>query len=74
MHLRIACPSAGAAAHDGRYGGVAARDIEAGSRAGMKTLVELFGYIGADEQPERLGADGMIAQPADLLDWITAHD
>lgn len=69
-----ACHLAGSAAHECVYVGDAARDIEAGKRAGMKTLVALFGYIGADEQPDNWGADGMIAHPAELLDWITAHD
>lgn len=69
-----ACHLAGSEAHQCLYVGDAARDIEAGKRAGMKTLVALFGYIGADEQPDRWGADGMIAHPAELLDWITAHD
>ncbi|MDA1108015.1 MAG: phosphoglycolate phosphatase [Proteobacteria bacterium] len=69
-----ACQLAGSEAHQCLYIGDAARDIEAGRRAGMKTLVALFGYIGEDEQPDSWGADGMIAHPADLLDWITAHD
>ena len=69
-----ACQLAGSEAHQCLYVGDAARDIEAGRRAGMKTLVALFGYIGEDEQPDSWGADGMIAHPAELLDWITAHD
>ncbi|MDP1708003.1 MAG: phosphoglycolate phosphatase [Gammaproteobacteria bacterium] len=69
-----ACHLAGSDAHQCLYVGDAARDIEAGRRAGMKTLVALFGYIGEDEQPDSWGADGMIAHPAELLDWITAHD
>ncbi|MDO9371078.1 MAG: phosphoglycolate phosphatase [Gammaproteobacteria bacterium] len=69
-----ACHLAGSEAYQCLYVGDAARDIEAGRRAGMKTLVALFGYIGEDEQPASWGADGMIAHPAELLDWITAHD
>lgn len=69
-----ACQLAGSEAQQCLYLGDAARDIEAGKRAGMKTLVALFGYIGEDEQPANWGADGMIAHPAELLDWITAHD
>jgi phosphoglycolate phosphatase len=52
------------------YVGDAARDIEAGRAAGMKTLVALFGYIGPNEQPESWGADGMIRTPSDILDWL----
>ncbi len=69
-----ACRLAGSEAHQCLYVGDAARDIEAGKRAGMKTLVALFGYIGEDEQPASWGADGMIAHPAELLDWIMTHD
>jgi N-acetyl-D-muramate 6-phosphate phosphatase len=52
------------------YVGDAARDIEAGRAAGMKTLVALFGYIGEHDQPATWGADGMIQTPADILEWI----
>lgn len=52
------------------YVGDAERDIEAGRRAGMKTLVALFGYIGEDDQPERWQADGMIRHPLEILQFI----
>lgn len=69
-----ACQLAGSEAQQCVYLGDAARDIEAGRAAGMRTLVALFGYIGEDEQPDSWGADGMIAHPAELLDWMTSHD
>lgn len=53
------------------YVGDAARDIEAGQRAGMRTLVALYGYISEEEMPSQWGATGMIKQPVDLLSWIT---
>jgi len=49
------------------YLGDAARDIEAGKLAGMKTAAALFGYIGAQDQPADWQADYMIAHPMDLL-------
>ena len=52
------------------YVGDAARDIEAGKSAGMKTLVALFGYIGIHDEPQSWGADGMINSPAEILQWI----
>ncbi|MCC6301480.1 MAG: phosphoglycolate phosphatase [Gammaproteobacteria bacterium] len=55
------------------YIGDARRDIEAGRAAGMKTLVAMFGYLGEDDQPHEWDADGMIADPLDILDWIGAH-
>ena len=68
-----ACNLAGSEAQQCLYVGDAANDIKAGKRAGMKTLVALFGYIPKHEQPHNWGADGMIAQPLDLLDWLDTH-
>ena len=52
------------------YIGDAARDIEAGNRAGATTLVALFGYIGAKDRPRDWGAQGTIEHPLDILDWL----
>ncbi len=52
------------------YVGDAERDIVAGKAAGARTLVALFGYLGEEEAPETWGADGLIADPLDVLDWI----
>jgi phosphoglycolate phosphatase len=65
-----ACRLAGRVPRDCLYVGDAARDIEAGKAAGMRTLVALFGYIGRDEHPETWGADGLIEKPEDVLDWL----
>lgn len=64
-----ACHLAGSEAEECVYIGDAERDIEAGRRAGMQTLVALFGYIGEDEQPEHWGASGMIHKPVDIIEW-----
>lgn len=55
------------------YVGDAPRDIEAGNRAGMRTLVARYGYLSEQDRPEQWGANGSIDAPADLLDWIDAH-
>lgn len=68
--LLHACKLAGSRPHECLYVGDAARDIEAGRAAGMKTLVALFGYIGAQDQPDTWGADGLIRTPGDTLDWL----
>ena len=68
--LLHACKLAGSRPHECLYIGDAARDIEAGRAAGMKTLVALFGYIGAQDQPDTWGADGLIRAPGDALDWL----
>lgn len=65
-----ACQLSGTDASTSVYVGDAQRDIEAGRRAGMKTLVALFGYIGADENPANWGADALLREPADLLHWL----
>lgn len=65
-----ACRLAGSRPQECLYIGDAARDIEAGKAAGMKTLVALFGYIGANDHPETWGADGMIRHPSEILDWL----
>lgn len=52
------------------YIGDAARDIEAGRRVGMKTLVARYGYIGPDDDPETWGADGYIDHPSEILRWV----
>ncbi len=52
------------------YIGDAARDIEAGKRAGMATLAALYGYIAADENIGTWGADDALETPGELLAWI----
>jgi phosphoglycolate phosphatase len=52
------------------YIGDAAKDVEAGRRAGMATLAALYGYLAADDEPLGWGADGCLARPLDLLAWL----
>lgn len=68
--MLLACAQAGSRAEQCLYVGDAKRDIEAGRRAGMRTLAALFGYIGADDRPEDWGADGMVRRPHDILNWL----
>lgn len=70
--MLLACGQAGSRPAQCLYVGDAERDIEAGRRAGMRTLVALFGYISQTEQPERWGADGLIRAPREVLDWLGA--
>jgi len=49
------------------YVGDAERDIAAGNRAGMTTILAEFGYIGASDQPELWQADAAIQSLADLI-------
>jgi len=52
------------------YVGDAQRDIQAGTRAGMTTLVALFGYLNVTDDPASWGATGMIEAPGDIIGWI----
>ena len=55
--LLHACDIAGVDAYRSIYVGDAARDIEAGLRAGMATIAAGYGYITEDDDPREWGAD-----------------
>ena len=67
------CQLAGSKAAQCVYIGDAQRDIEAGNRAGMKTIVALFGYIGANDAPHDWQADVLLNSPKDIADWIAEN-
>jgi N-acetyl-D-muramate 6-phosphate phosphatase len=68
--MLLACQRAGSAPAQCLYVGDAERDIAAGRNAGMRTAVALFGYLDAQDTPDRWGADTLIAHPLELLAWI----
>jgi len=72
--LLHACARLGAAPQRSLYVGDAERDVQAGNRAGMRTLVAGFGYLGAEDRPEEWGADGFLERPGDLFAWLSASD
>ncbi len=55
--LLLACHIAGVDACRSIYIGDAARDIEAGLRAGTATVAAAYGYITDDDDPRKWGAD-----------------
>ncbi len=61
---------AGSKAIECVYVGDAERDIEAGKRAGMQTLIARYGYIQESDDPDLWQADGSIDRPAALIEWI----
>lgn len=69
-----ACELAGSRPVECLYVGDASRDIEAGRAAGMGTLIALYGYIDEHERPETWGADAIIHEPREILDWILAAE
>jgi len=52
------------------YVGDAQRDIEAGNRANMKTLIASYGYIDEIQKPIEWEADGVVEHPTDIIEWI----
>lgn len=52
------------------YVGDAARDVEAAVAARMPALVALWGYLGVTDQPQTWGARGLVASPAQILDYL----
>jgi len=52
------------------YVGDAERDIEAGKKAGMRTLAALYGYIQEEDDIYQWGADAVIDKPEDILTWL----
>lgn len=67
------CQLANSSAQHCVYVGDAQRDIEAGKRAGMRTLVALFGYIGEMDYPEQWQADALLSTPKDIVAWIAKN-
>ncbi len=70
--LWYACERVGVAPGRSLYVGDAERDVQAGNRAGLVTLVAGFGYLSGEDRPEDWGADGFLERPADLLGWLGA--
>ena len=52
------------------YVGDDLRDVQAGRAAGMATVVAAWGYLGDGEPIEAWGADRIVQDPADLLNWL----
>ena len=71
--LLHACRDIGSDPANCVYVGDARRDIEAARRAGMPSLVAMFGYLMDGDRPDQWGADALIEQPSGILDWIGEH-
>ena len=68
--LLHACEIAAVAPADSIYVGDAARDIEAGSRAGMATVAATYGYIVSTDEPRHWGADEYASDPGELAQIV----
>ncbi|RUO65357.1 phosphoglycolate phosphatase [Pseudidiomarina planktonica] len=65
--LMHAAQALSVAASDCWYVGDAERDIEAGRRAGMRTILAEYGYIHANDEPHKWQADHHISAPNELI-------
>ena len=52
------------------YVGDAARDIEAGRKAGMHTVGALYGYVTAEDDPHAWGADTLVQSSPELASFL----
>ena len=52
------------------YIGDAERDIEAGRRAGMRTLIAEYGYLSEQDSIHEWQADGTVQNALEILDWV----
>lgn len=68
------CHLAGSEAPQCLYIGDAQRDIEAGRRAGLQTIVALFGYIGEHDDPHTWQADILLNTPHEIESWILRYN
>ncbi|OGT31632.1 MAG: phosphoglycolate phosphatase [Gammaproteobacteria bacterium RBG_16_51_14] len=72
--MLYACQLLGCKPSHTLYVGDAQRDIEAGQRAGMHTLVAMYGYIAEEEDPAVWGADGFVYNPFEIIAWVRNHN
>ncbi|GAB3287618.1 HAD family hydrolase [Parahaliea aestuarii] len=68
--LYLACRQLGCSPARTIYIGDHRRDIEAGRRAGMRTIAALYGYIEADDDPGSWGANASVACSTELQGLI----
>lgn len=68
--MLYACQQMNAQPESTIYIGDAERDIEAGRRAGTKTLAALYGYIEAENDPKTWQADGYVNSPIEIIDAL----
>jgi 2-phosphoglycolate phosphatase len=56
------------------YVGDAERDIVAGKRAGMLTMVALYGYLRETDDPQQWQADSYITKPDAIFPWLNEYN
>ncbi len=72
--LYLAANQCGTLATECIYVGDAQRDIEAGQRANMQTLLASYGYIDKSQTPIEWGANGIVEHPQEILQWLPGYN
>jgi 2-phosphoglycolate phosphatase len=70
LPMQYACEVSGANIQECIYIGDAQRDIEAGHRAGMRTLAAAFGYLRDSDDPNTWGANKVLNKPGEIIEWL----
>lgn len=68
-----ACKAMALDPKDCLYIGDCVTDVMASKAAGTKSLVALYGYIGAEEDPYTWQADGYVSEAMGILEWIDRY-
>lgn len=68
--LYKACEMLGVKPNECVYIGDSSRDIVAAKKANMVSIAVTYGYIPPDTFPHLWGADHMIDQPIEIIDWV----
>lgn len=71
--LLHACQMSGGEVARAVYIGDDARDIEAGRRAGMRTLAAAYGYILPHDDPHQWGADAVVHHADEICSWLESR-
>ena len=68
--LLHACEITGTTVARAVYVGDDVRDVEAGRRAGMRTVAAAYGYILPGDDPRAWGADAVVDHPDEIQQWL----
>ena len=68
--MLYACEQSNSTVKECLYIGDAERDIQAGKQAGMLTMAATYGYILENDDVSQWGADAIIEQPEDIIQWL----
>ncbi|MBW8190107.1 HAD-IA family hydrolase [Neiella marina] len=70
LPMTTAAQALNIAPEDILYVGDAERDMQAGNKVAMTTLLALWGYIDEHDQPDQWQANGQLSHPLEILDWL----